>query len=98
MKKFNVYLWSGCGYSVDCFAVEAFDECHALEVATAEIVNSNDTRFFEEIESEWIEELKREPWNDPENDPEGWMYIDATIEGASRPVYIRTENLKIEEV
>lgn len=98
MKKYIVYLWSGCGYVLTPFECEAACEEHALDIVVTEIVNNNDSAFFEETDSEWIQELKSEPYNDPEEDPEGWLYWDATMEGADRPVYIRTENMLIEAV
>ena len=96
MKNYIVYLWNGMGYALTPFECEATCAQQALEVVVAEIVNNDMTQFFEEIDSEYIEELYNEPYNDPEFDPEGWMYCDATMEGASRPVYIRTENMLIE--
>ena len=99
MKKINsVYLWSGCGYALDKFEVKepTISEEYAIEQVVADIVNNNYTGYFEEEDSEWIEQEKRQPWNDPDFDPEGWLYVDATMEGADRPVYLRIENCKFE--
>lgn len=87
------------GYTLTPFEVEACDESHALEVATARIVNEDETNYFEEIDSDYINELYNEPYNDRENgDPEGWIYVDATMEGANRPVFICCENMCITRV
>lgn len=95
MSKFIIYLWSGSGYGLDAFEVEATSEEHALDLVVTQIVNEGKTNYFEEEGSDYITELKNESYNDPEGDPEGWMYWDATMEGASRPVYLHTENMKI---
>lgn len=97
MKKItSVFLWSGSGYVLDEFEVKepTTSEQYALEQVVADIVNNDYTEYFEEVDSEWIEQEKNQPWNDPDFDPEGWLYVDATMEGADRPVYIRTENLR----
>lgn len=93
----NLYLWSGMGYALTAFAVP--EPCESLEYAieqvTVQIVNNNQTDYFEEVDSDYINELYDEPWNDRENgDLEGWLYVDATMEGADRPVYLHIENLK----
>lgn len=92
----EVLLWNGMGYTLTAFAVPEPCESaeYALEQVTTQIVNENQTDFFEEADSDYINEPFNEPWNDRENgDHEGWLYVDATMEGANRPVYIRTENL-----
>ena len=99
MKKINsVYLWSGCGYALDKFEVKepTISEEYALEQVVADIVNGGYTEYFEEEDSEWIEQEKNQPWNDPDFDPEGWLYVDATMGGADRPVYLRIENCSFE--
>ena len=94
----SVYLWSGCGYALDKFEVKepTISEEYALEQVVADIVNNGYTEYFEEEDSEWIEQEKNQPWNDPDFDPEGWLYVDATMEGADRPVYLRIENCSFE--
>lgn len=99
MKKIkSVYLWCGCGYALDEFEVKepTTSEEYAIEQVVSDIVNNNYTGYFEEEDSEWIEQEKQQPWNDPDFDPEGWLYVDATMEGADRPVYLRIENCKFE--
>ncbi len=95
MKKTTaLYLWSGAGYCLDRFEVEiptaSFE--YAIEQVTAKLVNENLTSYFEEEDSEWIEEQR----GDMDGDPYGWLYVDATMEGADRPVYLRIENCKFE--
>lgn len=93
MKKYKVYLWCGCGYVLDCFATVADCEEAALYNVVAELVNNNKSDYFCETDDEYITEFLNEY-----DELEGYMYIDATLEGANRPVYLRTENMKIEKV
>lgn len=96
VKIYSVYLWPGYGYSMDEFRVEAECEEEAFEKVVAQIVNAGKTAYFEEIDSDFINELYNEPWNNRENGaPDGWLYVDATMSGADRPVYINIENAKI---
>ena len=92
----SVFLWSGSGYALDEFEVKdpTPSEEYALEQVVADIVNNDYTEYFEEEDSEWIEQENNQPWDDPDFDPEGWLYVDATMDGADRPVYIRIENLR----
>ena len=76
MKKINsVYLWSGCGYALDKFEVKDPTPSveYALEQVVADIVNNDYTEYFAEEDSEWIEQEKNQPWNDPDFDQEGWL-------------------------
>lgn len=91
MKKYNVYLWSGCGYSLDKLEVHACNEDEALYIAVATIVNEGRNQYFLEVDNSFIGENMNE-----HEEVEGYMYVDATMEGADRPVYLRTENMKIE--
>ena len=100
MKEITaLYLWPGIGYCLDRFDVEIPTNSleYAIEQVTAKLVNENLTAYFEEEDSEWIEQEKNQPWNDPDFDPEGWLYVDATMEGADRPVYVRIENFHFEQ-
>lgn len=90
-----IYLWPGAGYCLDRFEVEIPTNSieYAIEQVTAKLVNENLTAYFEEEDSEWIEEQR----GDMDDDPCGWLYVDATMEGADRPVYLRIENFHFEQ-
>lgn len=95
MRKYVIYLWSGCGYVLTPFEVEGFNEEDALENLVSELIKTEQTAFYEECET--IEEMAAEDGRDA-MELEGWLYVDATMNGAPRPVFIRTENMKITEV
>lgn len=58
MSKFIICLWSGSGYGLDAFEVEATSEMHALDLVVTQIVNEGKTNYFEEEGSDYITELK----------------------------------------
>lgn len=96
-KKYNVYLWPGCGYVLDTFETEAFCEEEALDKVVAEIVNANDKRYFLD-EDEYAELFAEELAEDEEFESDQYIYYDATMSGANRPVYLLIENARIERV
>lgn len=97
--NYAVYLWPGAGYRLDKFEVNADSEEEALDKVTAELVNSNQTKYFAEVE-----DVSDNPENfyadnqDMEDDPEGYIYVDATEYGANRPVYVNIENAVIKKL
>lgn len=96
-KTFNVYLWCGCGYCLDCFPVCASSEGEALDKVVAEVISAGYTDYYMS-EAEMEQSISDgDVYAFPDfNEVEGWTYIDATMEGAPYPVWLRTENLKIE--
>lgn len=87
MKVYNVYLWSG-GYALDEFRTIADSEEEALDIIIAEVVNNGLKGYFYEVDEVDEEELEASG---------GLLYIDATMEGADRPVYIDAYNTRVEE-
>lgn len=87
MKKYDVYLWSGAGYTLDRIQVEADHEEQALEMAVVEAEEKKPYLFFDECEE--VEEMEKQGLV---------LYIDATQYGACEPHYIDAQNLRIEEV
>lgn len=84
MKKYNVSLWPFAGYTLITFCVHAEHEEHALELAVCR------------AEKECTAVLLLE--DDIEDDMEDlYIYVDATMEGASRPYYVDAQNLRIVE-
>jgi hypothetical protein len=98
----EVSLWSGSGYTTTDIYVEAsdIDAEGALEeaVATAEKRGWTDL-LLDTAETE--KEMAEDGHYDMETGEgdaifdEMYMYVDATMAGASEPYYIRTENLRI---
>lgn len=102
MAKVNFYLWPGCGYALDGpFTIESdlinknnYIEL-GLELLTAQLINSGATAYYmtEEENAETCARLGIEPDSDT-GTLEGYLYIDATMNGAPYPVYLNIENLK----
>lgn len=86
MNEYNIYLWSGAGYTLDKFTTEADHEEEALEqvVAMLDLAGRN-YLFFDDCED--LEEMERQGLV---------LYIDATMKGAKKPHYIDAQNLRIE--
>lgn len=89
--NYKIGLWPGFGYTLEEFKVsDAYNEIDALEKLVAELTETGEGEGY----------LWRKVEEDDEVDEveEGWVYIDATMEGASFPVYLRIENMKIEKI
>lgn len=90
MFKYNVYLWSGAGYSLDKIEVNSdfnFDYGTILEMAVAKAEKEGkDYLFFEGCED--IEEMEEQGLV---------IYVDATEYGAGVH-YVDAQNLRIEQV
>ena len=98
--KHSFYLWPGSGYCLDGpFTFDAADtdlnESH-LEKLVAMLFEEgcicNYCLTVEEYD-DFCRACGSEP-SEMDDDLEGWFYVDATMEGAPYPVYLRTENLK----
>lgn len=100
MKTYKVYLWGFSGYNLDEFITKADSEEEALDIVVADLVNKNQSRYF--YEEEEIERLLEEDGNEDYTAEEyandmGLIYIDATLSGADRPVYIDGQHIRIIE-
>lgn len=84
-EHYNIFLWCGCGYSLQGFDVYANNIDEALEIVVAYCDNNNLHGFLIDVED--VE--------DEEDDQ--YIYIDATMNGATKPYYIYSE-LKIVEI
>lgn len=94
--NYTVGLWPGSGYGFLTYNVKADSEEEALDKAVAKAIENGDgTVITEEDFQTMIDEGDVEDLGDGEY--EGYMYIDATMEGAPYPVWIRSDNLKIIE-
>lgn len=110
-KLFEVGIWPGAGYQLATFKVYANFEEEALNlvVANAEINAPGLLMSIQEIE-DLIAEDYQEEYNEfisenPESDDFtfateylNYIYVDATMEGASQPYFVIGDNLVIEQI
>lgn len=85
-RLWEVALWGGVGYYLDTFQVYADSAETALEIIVAYCERRGFTGLIytqDEIDIE---------------DEDYYVYVDATMEGASQPYYVLNENLIIREV
>ena len=89
-KPYMVRIWSGSGYLLPAFKAYANHEQDALEHVVAYLDNEGENYLFAdeeyaEAEQEYDEELLDDIY----------YYVDATMYGASKPHFVRTENLQV---
>lgn len=110
-KLYQVGIWPGAGYQLATFYVYADSEETALNLVVADTEINAPNLLFSVSE---IEDMIAEDWQDEYNEfiseaddrddftfateYLNYIYVDATMEGASQPYFINGENLKIEEV
>ena len=105
-KLYIVKLWWGSGYQMDCYNAYAFNEEEALNYVVA-YIEKEDPGILEmsdeaaaTLRTELADENGLENSLEAEDLPEfqeSFMYVDATMEGASDTHYIWAENLQIAE-
>lgn len=100
MYTHEFYLWPGSGYCLDGpWAIESDrkDYCEQeIEQLVAKLFELGLEKYYTLTDEEY-DKLCRDcnyDREEMEDDLEGWRYIDATMEGAPYPVYLRTENFK----
>ena len=91
-KNYKIMLWSGVGYWLDTFEVAGYDEEDALENLVAKLINEGKGEgcYWEQIDA-----LENE-YSESEIEEMGYIYIDATMNGAPYPVYLYLMNACIE--
>lgn len=110
-KLYQVGIWPGAGYQLATFYVYADSEETALNLVVADAELNAPNLLFSVSE---IEDMIAEDWQDEYNEfiseaddrddftfateYLNYIYVDATIEGASQPYFINGENLSIIEV
>lgn len=101
---FKIKVWCGGGYSLDAFKAyaEHGDYEGALEALVAYLdKEGNDIYFTDTWTLEKISELREKGYSEEEISKEiekwGNFYVDATHLGASKPHWLRGENLAIQE-
>lgn len=102
-EKYVVGLWSGSGYFLDCFGVTAMDGEDALDKVVAYLTKSDDKALcldVDEVQKMMDEDTEDAPKDDIDDyaNYAGLIYVDATMSGATKPVYVHTENLRVEKV
>ena len=91
-KKYQITLCSL--WNKENFIIEGFNEQDALDNLVTYLENNNILKLFflddiESLESEYSEE---------EIEETDFVYIDATMNGANRPVYLLVAGMNIEQI
>ena len=91
-KKYQITLCSL--WNKENFIIEGFNEQDALDNLVAYLVNNNigEGQYWEELESLNCE------YSEDEIEDMGFIYIDATMNGANRPVYLLTTEMTIKQI
>lgn len=92
-KKFKVWLYPGSGYHLDSFEVEGFYFEDALDNLVTKFVNKGIGKG-----DYWLPLDELNKLSDREIEEMGFMYVDSTRNGAKYPVYLRTENMQVQEL
>ena len=93
-KMYQIGLWPGIGYYRELFNMSGTCEEDATDNLVTYLVNNNigEGRYWKELES-----LERE-YSEEEIEEMGFTYIDATMNGANRPVYLLTMEMTIKQI
>lgn len=98
-KPWMVRLWTGSGYFLPAFAAYASSEEDALDKVVAYLDKEGNEDFFaDEYVNQQIDDLRQEGMDDEEIDNEidsSFLYVDATMDGASGAHYVWLENLQV---
>ena len=91
-KKYQITLCSL--WNKENFIIEGFNKPDALDNLVTYLVNNNigEGQYWEELESLNCE------YSEEEIEDMGFIYIDATMNGANRPVYLMTIEMTIEQI
>lgn len=95
-KNYKFYLWCGAGYTLDGpFEVVADSTEQAIERLVAMLIKNGWCGYYQTEE----EYAKFAEWAgvDSSEEIEGWLYVDASMEGAPYPVYLNVMNMEIIE-
>lgn len=98
----RVCIWCGSGYTLDTFDVHADNVEQALDLAVVEAEKTSPGLLLDVTEVE--DEMAKDGHYDKETGEgdavfnETYIYVDATREGATKPYYVRAENLRFEDI
>ena len=89
-KKYKITLCSL--WNKENFIIEGFNDQDALDNLVTYLVNNNigEGQYWEELESLECE------YSEDEIEDMGFVYIDAKMNGANRPVYLMESGMEIE--
>lgn len=87
MNTYTVAAWPGAGYFVHPETVRAASDEEALEIYCRIIIEKGYKDLYLDVD-----EVKEEDEESGE-----YIYVDGTMSGATYPVYLRSENLRIIE-
>lgn len=98
--EYRVDLWPGSGYSLDSFRVYGFDAQDAVNKLVAWLDGQDNWSYFDDDEVyDGIARVQEKGGDvDAYIDGLSCLYVDATMEGASKPHYLRMDNAHIEEI
>lgn len=90
-RNYQIGLWPGMGYGLNVFNVTGTCEADAIDNLVAKLVNENigEGLYWETIES------MEDRFSEEEIADMGYVYIDATMNGANYPVYLLLREAKI---
>ena len=93
-KKYQIGLWPGMGYNLKLFNMSGTCEGDAIDNLVTYLVNNNigEGQYWEELESLDCE------YSEEEIEDMGFVYIDATMNGANRPVYLMIAGMTIKQI
>ena len=96
-KPYMVRIWSGSGYLLPAFKAYANHEQDALEHVVAYLDNEGENYLFADEEYSRAYAEAEQEGNEEELEllDNIFYYVDATMYGASRPHFVRTENLQV---
>lgn len=96
METYSIALWPGYGYVLDSFTAEGFNEMDALDNVVSRIIKEHYTAYFLTLEE--MDALRMSEGLDDDHEPDGYAYIDATMNDAPYPVYLLVANMEITRI
>ena len=96
MERYNFYLWQGYGYCLDTFIASGCCFEDALNNLVYDLISQDKAAYFMTCED--MDRLRLECGLNEDQDLEGYIYIDATINGAPYPVYLLVENMQYDRL
>ena len=93
-KIYQIGLWPGSGYNLKLFNMSGTCEEDAIDNLVTYLVNNNigEGQYWRELESLDCE------YSEEEIEEMGFTYIDATMNGAKRPVYLLIMEMTIKQI
>ena len=96
MERYNFHLWSGCGYGLDTVEISGNSFEDALDNLVCDLIAQEKKAYF--VTEEEMDRLRLECGLNENQDIEGYIYIDATMNGAPYPVFLLVENMQYDRL